>query len=566
MFEKQITHYITNVLIKRGDKALAKLRADAENAVAVSEELLMKIVKDNKDTEYGKKYHFDEINSIDDYKRLVPFSTYDDYAPYIERMVDNNETNLISAYPTVHYAVSSGSVGVPKHIPVSQATINTYNTFGISRVLSSVNTYYMQKYGRPLPTGKGLNLMEVRIQHTPNGVPKGAISGATINDGRKLLKYIFTPSDKIIFPKEQMDMKYMKLRYALMEKDLVFITSAFMTAVVDLMNYMRDNWEVLCNDIENGTIDENILVSDEMRAEILTELKPNKARAEELRKIFEEGFDTPIIPRIWPKMTWIAAVGTGGFASYTEKMRGFAGDKIYFEFMVYAASESLMAAATGAEQTSFALLPNACFYEFIPADSEDEETTYNIGELEIGKNYEVVITNLSGFYRYKIKDVVKVCGFYHQTPLVEFVYRKNQMISIAGEKSNDECFKYAIGELSKELGQTVLDYAVYADVESNPGRYVILIEPVREIDMSKLNEYRDLLEEKLSFANPSYGSKIKEGILAPMVLHVSQIETHAAYRDLMIMKGTSENQIKPVRALDTPFKEGFFLTMVEEEI
>ena len=60
-------------------------------------EFLMKLMEDNKDTEYGKRYHFDEVRSVEDYKRLVPLSGYDDYAPYIERMVDKREKNLITA-------------------------------------------------------------------------------------------------------------------------------------------------------------------------------------------------------------------------------------------------------------------------------------------------------------------------------------------------------------------------------------------------------------------------------------------------------------------------------------
>ena len=79
----------------------------------------MGLVRDNRDTEYGRRYHFDQIHSIDDFKRLVPLSDYDDYAPYIERMVEKGEKNLLTVYPIMQYAETSGSVGVPKKIPVS---------------------------------------------------------------------------------------------------------------------------------------------------------------------------------------------------------------------------------------------------------------------------------------------------------------------------------------------------------------------------------------------------------------------------------------------------------------
>ena len=46
---------------------------------------LLKILKDNKNNEYGKKYDFENIHSFEEYKEKVPLSTYDDYAPYIKK-------------------------------------------------------------------------------------------------------------------------------------------------------------------------------------------------------------------------------------------------------------------------------------------------------------------------------------------------------------------------------------------------------------------------------------------------------------------------------------------------
>lgn len=568
LFENLLNRIATSAQIKSGQKGLDLLEAQSKDGLNITNNLLLQLVEDNKDTEYGKKYNFKDIKTIEDYKRLVPFSTYDDYEEYIQRMVKNNEKNLITAYPKrepVHYALSSGSVGVPKHIPVSQATIDIYSQYAASRLFANAENYYKKKYGKSYPRGKALNLIEIKFFNTENGVPKGAISGAMLYSKKDILKHVFTSPSEIVFPTEAMDMKYMKLRFALIEPDVTYMTSAFMTAIVDLMNYLRDNWELLCDDIEKGTIDSSILVSDTMRATLEAKLKPNKKRADELRAVFKQGFDSPFIQKIWPKLTFVGTIGTGGFASYTEKFREMAGDKVFIDFMTYAASESLMAVAVGSEEEDFVLLPTACYYEFIPLNADDEETTYGINELKVGEFYEIVITNLSGFYRYKIKDVVKVTGYYNELPRITFAFRKSQMVSIAGEKTNDISVKYAIDELSKELGSKVMDYTIYADTDCEPGRYVMCIEPESPLDIKMLPKCRDILEEKLGFANPSYGAKVKEGVLSPMVAHFSQIETHAAYRDLMIMKGISPNQLKPVRVLDTPRKEKFFLNMIEDE-
>ena len=92
-------------------------------------------------------------------------------------------------------------------------------------------------------------------------------------------------------------------------------------------------------------------------------------------------------------MTWIFAIGTGGFSGYTEKMRRYTGDMPIL-FSVYAASEALVAAAVNVNEEEFVLIPDSGFYEFVPMDSDDENTTYTIDQLEPGRDYEIIITNL----------------------------------------------------------------------------------------------------------------------------------------------------------------------------
>jgi hypothetical protein len=79
------------------------------DAFGSNKNLLMQILRDNQNTEYGKKYDFANIHSIEEFQEKVPYTTFDDYAPYIERMVKNGEKNLITAYPVIHYAETSGS-------------------------------------------------------------------------------------------------------------------------------------------------------------------------------------------------------------------------------------------------------------------------------------------------------------------------------------------------------------------------------------------------------------------------------------------------------------------------
>ncbi len=151
MFFNPITYAIIRILIRRGNKHVAELLSNCRNATSLSKSFLMKLISDNKDTEYGRKYHFDQIKSVDDFKRLVPLTTYDNYAPYIERMVEKGEKNLITAYPVVQYAETSGSVGVPKKIPVTDRSMEIYTKYTITRVTSLANKYHKKRTGKGLP-------------------------------------------------------------------------------------------------------------------------------------------------------------------------------------------------------------------------------------------------------------------------------------------------------------------------------------------------------------------------------------------------------------------------------
>ena len=140
--ESVMNEVILKTVIFKGRKAMKELDNNSRRAVAISEELLMKILDDNKDTEYGRKYGFADIRSVDEYRKKVPLSTYDDYEPYIRRMVDDNEQGLISCEAPVHYALSSGSIGVPKHIPVSKAEYDKYSKYGTSLFFGVMDEYY----------------------------------------------------------------------------------------------------------------------------------------------------------------------------------------------------------------------------------------------------------------------------------------------------------------------------------------------------------------------------------------------------------------------------------------
>ena len=560
--DKTLNTAIMKAMVFRGLKWRRELDRNSREAEALSVKTLKAILDENKDTEYGRKYDFAGIHSVNDYKKKVPLSTYKDYEPYIRRMVDNGEQGLILAEAPRHYAVSSGSVGVPKYIPVSQKELLKYTRYATSMVFGVAEEYIRDTTGKHLHTGYGINLIELKLRETPSGVQVGAISGALLSEVKRWVSHFLALPWDIMEPKVDMDLRYLKARFVLERRDITFVDGAFMTSLVDLADYITANWKMLCKDIWYGRINDGVRIPPVWRKRFEAMLSPNPERAKELIREFRKG-EEGILPRIWKNLQFVASIGTGGFSSYTKKLRRYTGKNVPFNNLTYAASEGLFATARHMMDTSYVLIPDGGFYEFLPANADDEGKTLTIGQLEEGEDYEIIVTNLSGFYRYRIGDVVRVTGFYNEAPMLQFLYRKSQLLSIAGEKTNEEAVRWTIDQFAKETGVAVRDFSVYADIDSKPGHYVFLVEPEQGIPKERLEELRDVIDEKMMEANPSYGDKVRKGVLLPAELFIEEQQTYQLYRELMIMKGTSPNQVKPVRVIDTPAKKDFFYGLRE---
>ena len=561
---KIITWIMLRSMVSKGNAALERMDRNSRDAAGTNENLLMQILRENKDTEYGKKYGFADIKSIREYQEKVPYSNYDNYAPYIERMVKQGEKNLITAYPVIHYAETSGSVGVQKKIPVTSRSMEVYQLYSGTRMFALAKRHYDQTLHKPLPVGRGLNALEVESGTMDDGTPKGSVSGSVIKRFKDIMPYFLTSPLPVIFPQGGMNMQYMKIRFALEDRDMTYMVSTFMTNISDMLNFMKNNWEMIVHDIETGTVDKEMITDDAALERIRPYLKPMPERAAELRKVFEQGFDGPIVPKLWPRLSYVCAIGTGGFAVYTEKVKEFIGD-IPVDYLVYAASEGIFGAASAMNEPRYDLLTDSCFFEFLPTDgTADEAHPLTIDQLEEGKEYEIVLTNLSGFYRYRIQDVVRVLGFHNTMPQITFAYRISQMVNIAAEKTTEEHLNRAVKDLAAEIGCGIDDFSLYIDYDVDPARYVLLIEPDRQLDTSRLDEYARIFEEKLRYANVEYAVVRDDKIIGHPIVLLQQQQTHALWREFKIFKGSSPNQVKPVRILDVPQKEKFFFGMLEE--
>ena len=382
---------------------------------------------------------------------------------------------------------------------------------------------------------------------------------------KPISKFFMTTPNEFMYPENEdaVDSTYFHLRFALQRRDVSFLGSMVVTLLTGMFDYLEQNWEMICKDIELGTIDKSVKCPDELRAKWEKKFKPMPKRAEEIRRECAKGFDDPIAPRIWPKFAWSYGMIGSNLQFYVQKLRKHTGDAPIHN-MGYAAAEGYMAMPVELDVNDAVLLPRSIFFEFIPVDDPECERPLTIGEVEVGKDYELVVTNFSGLYRYQIEDVVRVTGYYNKTPKIEFLYRNNLAMNIANEKTTTQMVDWAASKVQEEMGVSFKGYSFYDDKESDPVRYVMFAEPEGEIDKDKLPEISACLDKWLSESNEKYFKYRRWGMLGEAKVTLLKKDTYNDYKDMLKKQGRVLNQIKPVTVINTDERKEFFFAHIDE--
>lgn len=542
-----------------------KLNIYSRRAWKMQQNNIKRLMRKNKSTLYGKAHNFKDVKSVEDYQKTVPLSTYADYDEYVWRMA-NGEKGLLTNFFVRRFTESSGSTGKSKLVPLSGWAEWVAQCFGFSAPVGCAVKWF-KKEGRRLPPQKGLLTAETGSRKVKGGTIS-CLSSIPLLNLRPLVPFFTTSPKEVLFPSPDcdMDMHYLKLRFALPNKKVSYLGTIFITTLESMFFYMEENWEMLCDDIEKGIINDSIKMPEELRQKYNKKLKPNPERAEELRREFKKGFDSsPIIPRIWPKVEWMYGMGTGALSLYAKKLRRYIGEDMPIHYLGYTATEAFMAVPIELNSFEYVMLPQNGFYEFRPIDCDSYDKLLTIKDLEVGKEYELILTNMSGFYRYKIEDVIKVTGYYHQSPKVTFCYRLNQIANISGEKISQMAFDEIVNNLSEKTGDLFIGYSIYPDRTTSPGHYVLLVETASPVDEDKKTHYGEYFEEMLCKGNVSVEPLIKSGALGHCEVKFLQKGTYDDYREVLRVRGANLNQVKPIKVIDTEEKKEFFFSHIIED-
>lgn len=542
---------------KLGQESMDSLKNTSERSAQVQMQLLAELMHRNRETVYGKKYGFGTIKTVGEFQKKVPLCVYGDYEDYILRIIAGEE-KVLTEEPVVYYCISSGTTGNAKYLPLTETDLKIQYTYAYGAPFGMVKDYY-----RNLPEnevfGKIFQIGEFAKTYMENGTMNGIRSGCVYQwldrDGQFDTEDYCVPKE-VLFPDTLEDLCYVKVRFALAEQDLRAIHGVFVNRVAGVLDYICRNWEMLLKDMEHGRVDESVSLSAKWRKYVEQKLPPNPLRAAQLRLLSHDTLHKGIIKKIWPKVRYVLAISGKSFAYYTEKMQEYAGD-IPIHPYAYAASEGIFGIAEKMDQTDrYILFPEAGFFEFLPLNEAqmEEKRPLFIWEINIGKRYELVFTNHSGLYRYCMGDVIEVVDWYEQAPIVQFCYRKNQVLNIAGEKSNQEQLAEAVRQFAFHMHCEIIGYCVQEDMSDLLPRYQFYLECTN----LNISGAEDILDECLCRVNYEYQGCRKMNEIGKVRISYLCAGSFGRYEKQLAKNGKMMGQSKQVCILDTEEKKQFF--------
>ncbi len=525
---------------------------------AVSEQTLDRILAQNRNTVFGQRCGLNGPAPRRVFENL-PTTTYADYAPYIERIAAG-EQNVLSGEPVVYFSTTSGTTGPPKMIPVTRQQMRA----AVSTRFTCMGLALRAGVLRPM-RGRFMTIMTEHLGgHTSGGALKGAATTGGFQQLGQIADKILTSPPGVTQLHDQEAARYLHLLFGLREEALWTIVAFFPATVLFALRDLQAHAEELLRDLADGTISPRLALPAEARAHLQRRLLPARARARALERLLEKGRFT--VPEIWPELGAVLTATGGAFRFYADQLRPFLDDVPTFS-PVYSASEGTFGFGFSADRPHYLLLPTLAYIELLPVEIADDPEARPIPawQAKPGESYEVVVTTLAGFVRYRLHDIVRVVDIHGETPIIEFVERRGQVIDILGEKTAEHHIVEAIEIACREVQEPLVDYFVAPDTDRSPACYVLALEEWRgdDNDNHRVRKFLEAVEAALRKVAPDYEEERELGTLGPMEVVLLKPGAFERQREQRIAAGGAASQIKIPHVIPDP---GFFQREFAHEI
>jgi hypothetical protein len=499
------------------------------------QQVLSRILRANRDTYFGRKHGFAAITGYDEFKAAIPIQTYETLRPFADEQARTGAPALTSE-PPVLYALTSGTTGQPKRIPILREALKLH------KWTTAAQTCAQYRVDPGAFHGSILGIVGAAVEgKLESGVPYGSASGHGYRNMPALAKTKYVlPAE--VFEIEDYELKYtVILRLALNVRNIRCMFAANPSTFLKLLSLLRQNRAALLEDVTQGSFRRNNELPSHIRSAIASYLPCSPARSSELRQLLaapEPGFSD-----LWPELRLVVTWTGGSCGIALSSLKTHLAKDVRVCEMGYLSSEFRgTIIVDGKRNLGFPTI-HENFFEFVERDSWDagRGVFCTIDRLESGKQYYVIVTTPSGLYRYFMNDIVTVTGMFEATPTIQFLQKGRGVTSITGEKLYESHVIQAVRAAEAKSGCTSSFFVMLAAPLRAVYTLVYECSPQCEPLMEDLAERVDKCLEEL---NVEYAQKRASGRLAPLEVLPVAVGTGEAYKQYCIGRGQREGQFK----------------------
>ena len=461
---------------------------------------LRSIITHNADTAFGRDHQFDQIDSVEDFRRRVPLGDYNTHQPYIER-IQAGESNVLTTAAVTHLIPTSGSSGARKLIPHTRTLQAQFD--------AALGPWVRDLFRRHPGAAKGRAYWSVSpaIPSDEHAlVPIGFQDDTDYLSpvGRLLVRRILAVPATVRHIADTDAFWHATALHLLAAEDLSLISIWHPSYLARLLDEIASRW-----------------------ADLLDELP--RRRASRLRQTIPDAF-----AEIWPRLSlvsmWADASAALPFDRVRQRMPGIA-----FQAKGLLATEGW---TTIPYRGQHPLAVTAHVFEFI----DDNNEPRLCDELNEGQTYQTVLTTAGGLYRYRTGDRVLVTGMMDATPTLRFVGRDHSTSDLCGEKLHESHVTQCLANIYKETGYRPNDQLLTPQDTCAPTKYRLLLSsPTPPPD-----QFAALLDDALG-TNPHYALARKLGQLD----HAEVLWQPEPFRQLDASPPAPMGSLKP-KVLDSP--------------
>lgn len=391
----------------------AETKKWSQNPHLYQEKLRQYLIREAAQTVFGKDHNFGSVKNYDDFKKNIPVRDYEELKPYIEK-VTKGEPDILWKGKPAYFAKTSGTTSGTKYIPLSKESV----PYHINSARNALLNYVHETGKADFLDGNLIFLSGSPVLDKKAGINTGRLSGIVNHHVPQYLRTNQKPSYET--------------------------------------NCIED-WELKLDTIIEETINANMTLISGIPPWV--QMYFDRIEAKTGKKIKD----------VFPNFSMFVYGGVN-FEPYRAKLFESIGKKID-SIETYPASEGFIAYQDSQHEEGLLLLLNhGIFFEFIPVDEYFNENPrrLNIEEVELGKNYAVIINNNAGLWGYSIGDTVK---FVSKNPYRVLVTgRIKHFISAFGEHViGEEVEKAMKFTMEKFPGTEIIEFTVAPQVTPAEG-------------------------------------------------------------------------------------------------